>query len=149
MAKTGRKQGDYEVGDKKPPKHTQYKKGQSGNPDGRPTGSRNTKTLLRQLLATVLDKENPLTSEKGKLSAEDLMHLKQIAKAINDGDTRAYEAVLDRMDGRPTQAFGNDPDNPLPSGNIQLVIQTENVQPITSEAQLDALLKKHEEDGED
>ena len=28
--------GSYEVGYGKPPKHTQFKKGQSGNPKGRP-----------------------------------------------------------------------------------------------------------------
>ena len=27
---------DYEVGYGKPPKHTQFKRGQSGNPNGRP-----------------------------------------------------------------------------------------------------------------
>lgn len=148
MAKTGSKQGEYEVGNKKPPKHSRFKKGESGNPAGRPPG-RNTKALLRELLQTVLDKENPVTKETGKFTAEDLMHLKQIAKAINEGDTRAYEAVLDRIDGRPTQAFGNDPDNPLPDGNIQLIIQAQNIKPITSEAQLEALLKKHDEDGEE
>ena len=31
---------DYEVGYKKPPKHTQFKKGQSGNPKGRPRKKR-------------------------------------------------------------------------------------------------------------
>lgn len=35
---------DYEVGYGKPPKHTQYKPGQSGNPDGRPKGSKNKRT---------------------------------------------------------------------------------------------------------
>ena len=29
---------DYEVGYGKPPKHTRFKKGQSGNPKGRPKG---------------------------------------------------------------------------------------------------------------
>ena len=32
------KDGDYEVGYKKPPRHTQFKKGQSGNKAGRPKG---------------------------------------------------------------------------------------------------------------
>ena len=30
------KKKDYEIGYKKPPKHTQFKPGQSGNPKGRP-----------------------------------------------------------------------------------------------------------------
>lgn len=32
---------DYEVGYGKPPAETRFKKGQSGNPNGRPKGSRN------------------------------------------------------------------------------------------------------------
>lgn len=41
---------EYEVGYGKPPKHTQFKPGHSGNPRGRPKGSRNFKTdLLEEL----------------------------------------------------------------------------------------------------
>ncbi len=32
---------EYEVGYKRPPKHTQFKLGQSGNMKGRPKGTRN------------------------------------------------------------------------------------------------------------
>ena len=32
---------DYDVGYKKPPKTKQFKKGKSGNPGGRPKGSKN------------------------------------------------------------------------------------------------------------
>jgi hypothetical protein len=42
-----------------PPVHSRFKKGQSGNPNGRPKGSKNFKTLLEQALSkTVLVTEN-------------------------------------------------------------------------------------------
>jgi hypothetical protein len=41
---------DYEVGYGKPPHHTRFVKGQSGNPRGRPRGAKNMKTLLNKAL---------------------------------------------------------------------------------------------------
>jgi len=37
---------DYEVGYRKPPGHTRFTKGRSGNPRGRSPGAKNLKTLL-------------------------------------------------------------------------------------------------------
>src|ERR1700746_259201 len=41
---------DSEVGYRKPPSHTRFVKGQSGNSRGRPTGAKNMKTLLTKAL---------------------------------------------------------------------------------------------------
>lgn len=52
---------DYEVGYGRPPKETRFKKGQSGNPKGRPKGSLSLDGLLRRELA------KPITiTENGK-----------------------------------------------------------------------------------
>ena len=42
---------DYKVGYKRPPLHTRFQKGQSGNPRGRPKGSKNFSTLLSEAKA--------------------------------------------------------------------------------------------------
>jgi len=50
---------NYEVGYGKPPMHTRFKPGQSGNPKGRKPGSKNVMTLLEQtLFDTVKVREN-------------------------------------------------------------------------------------------
>jgi hypothetical protein len=40
--------GDYDVGYRKPPIHTRFQKGQSGNPSGRPAGRKNILELIAE-----------------------------------------------------------------------------------------------------
>ena len=78
--------GDDEVGYKKPPKHTRFKRGQSGNPRGRPKGSRNLKTeLAEELQEQIRIKEGGAPRRVTKQRAM----LKSLAAKAVQGDARS------------------------------------------------------------
>ena len=79
-----------------------WQKGESGNPSGRPKGSRNRSTIARYWLDVEQKLKNPLTGSDETMSQEDLMTLAQIKKA-RDGDTTAYKALMDSTYGAPLQ----------------------------------------------
>lgn len=79
-----------------------FKKGQSGNPKGRPVGSKNRSSIAKKWLRVEQDLKNPLTSEMETMSQEDLMTLALIKKA-REGDTQAYQKLLDSAYGAPIQ----------------------------------------------
>lgn len=47
-------EADYDTGYGKPPRHSQFKPGQSGNPRGRPKGTKNLKTDLKEELREIV-----------------------------------------------------------------------------------------------
>jgi len=58
----------YEVGYRKPPQHSRFRKGQSGNPRGKARGTKDSATLLKEaLLASVLVKQNGHQTKTTKL----------------------------------------------------------------------------------
>src|SRR3954464_4758145 len=86
---------DYEVGRGKPPRSSQFKPGQSGNPGGRRKGSRNFKTIVLE----VLDSEIELT-EGGRTRRVPMIEalvLRQ-GQAGLPGDRRAIESLIDRYE---------------------------------------------------
>ena len=79
-----------------------WKKGNSGNPNGRPKGSKNRSTIARLWLGTSQNVKNPITGEMETMTQEDLITLSQIKKAREE-DTGAYRALMDSAYGSPVQ----------------------------------------------
>lgn len=79
-----------------------WKKGESGNPNGRPKGALNRSTIARKWLEVNQSLKNPLTGENETMSQEDLMTLALIKKA-REGDVSAYKALMDSGYGAPIQ----------------------------------------------
>jgi hypothetical protein len=84
--------GDYEVGYRKPPRHTRFNKGQSGNPKGRPGGAKNLSTLLSEAL-----NEPVIVAENGgrRTISKRQAIIKQLVNQSARGDWRATKLLLD------------------------------------------------------
>lgn len=65
-------------------------------------GVPHSKTRLKRLLQITNNLENPITKEIEGFSVAEQMDLAQIMKA-KDGDTKAYTAIMDRLEGKPAQ----------------------------------------------
>jgi hypothetical protein len=91
---------DYQVGYGKPPRHSQFKRGQSGNPRGRPAGSKNLATLVSEAL-----NEPVIVVENGgrrKISKREAI-IKQLVNRSAKADWRAIKILLDivrELEGR-------------------------------------------------
>jgi len=94
----------------------QFKKGESGNPKGRPKGKKNRSTIAKKWLEATQKKENVLIGELENLSNEDLMTLAQIQKAIEDKDVQSYKALMDSAWGGVIQQ--NDMNLNIEKGNL-------------------------------
>jgi hypothetical protein len=81
----------YQVGYRKPPRRAQFKKGQSGNPKGRPRGSRNATTLLKEALnAQVIITEN---GHRRTITKKEAI-VTQIVNKAASGDHRSIQLLL-------------------------------------------------------
>jgi uncharacterized protein DUF5681 len=88
------RRGDYEVGYKRPPKETRFKKGNTANPRGRPRGSKNLATLLEEALNTQVE-----TVEDGtrrRRTKRDVVIAQLVDQSAN-ADLRATKLLLDML----------------------------------------------------
>jgi hypothetical protein len=104
---------DYQVGYGKPPRHTGFQKGRSGNPKGRPKGSKNLATLLTEALdekvqvtedgkrRRVTKRELVIKQLVNKSASADLRAIKQLTDIVERAERRAEDSPA----APPTQAF--------------------------------------------
>ncbi len=86
--------GGYEVGYRKPPMHTRFKPGQSGNPRGRTKGTKNLKTdLIEELGEKIVIREGDRSQKVSKQRAL----LKSVVNRAIKGDVRAISIALSTM----------------------------------------------------
>ena len=107
----------YKIGYGKPPKATQFQKGKSGNPRGRPKGSLNLATDLASELGeviTVSEHGRPRRVSKQRALIKSLM-----AKALQ-GDIRAATALL-ALYARVTAEASDKPDEALDGQELAIL----------------------------
>ena len=87
---------DYAVGYGKPPRHSGFQKGRSGNPKGRPKGSKNFATLLTE----ALDEKVQVTEDgrRRRIAKRELV-IKQLVNKSAAADLRAIKQLTDIVQG--------------------------------------------------
>ena len=87
--------GDYSIGRGKPPRSSQFRPGQSGNPGGRRKNSLNLTTVIKSVLEGEIDlTEN---GRKRRVVILEAILLRQAQEALR-GQPRAIDSLLDRYE---------------------------------------------------
>lgn len=113
--------GSYEVGFGKPPAHTRFKKGQSGNPKGRPRGAKNISTLVSHALDERVEIKE--AGQRRMLTKREVI-AKQLVNKSAGSDLKALSMLLGLMrelEGKGERAAV---DNSISSDADQQVVQT-------------------------
>lgn len=82
---------NYNVGYKKPPKTGQFQPGQSGNPKGRPSGTKNLATDLQEELST---KITVIEGNREQLISKQRALIKALSTKALKGDIRAMNTLI-------------------------------------------------------
>ena len=96
---------DYAVGYGRPPEHTRFKPGRSGNPKGRPKRHRNLRTIVEETLIELITiREGERTRNVPRLEAL----VRTIENRVLKGDLRAFNPLLALI--RTTGLAGEEPE---------------------------------------
>jgi hypothetical protein len=109
---------EYEVGYGKPPRDSQFKKGQSGNPKGRSKNTRNLKTDLAKILQKRISVREG--ERKFRVSGQEGMLMSRMSKCLK-GDTKAINTLVNLA----VRVFGLE--GPFPDAAEQLTPQEQQM----------------------
>jgi hypothetical protein len=102
----------YETGYGKPPKNQRFTTGKSGNPKGRPKGSKNFATIFHEVgRQKVKVTDNGVTREITKFEASAM----QLLNKASTGDMRALNTIVSWL--RLFQEVANEPEKPVSETN--------------------------------
>jgi hypothetical protein len=102
--------GDYKVGYRRPPKETQFKSGQSGNPTGRPKGSQNFHTVLEQELnEKVTINENGIRKVVTKKEAVAKLYVKTALSSGGKFRWKDFVEIVTAMEKKSADKRANKP----------------------------------------
>lgn len=85
-----------------------WQPGQSGNPKGRPKGTKNFKTLFRELLDKDVETWNPIEKKEVRMTVQEIMALKMVMRVVKDGDLAAFQHIEAELG---ESILKNNPDN--------------------------------------
>jgi hypothetical protein len=92
----------YEVGYGRPPKHSQFRKGQSGNPKGRPKGAKGFNTIVRETMTSKL-KIRTANGRKSVTNVQALM-MQALESALKGSRQDRHELLRYYRDAVPEEA---------------------------------------------
>ena len=114
---------DYEIGYGKPPRHTRFRQGRSGNPNGRPKQARNLLTDLQEEL------QQRITVREGgterRISRQRAVVMRLLDKALK-GELGAIAKLLDlRLRHEAVAGERCEPDAPLSAEEREVLAELE------------------------
>jgi hypothetical protein len=119
----------YKVGYGKPPEHTRFKRGKSGNPKGRPKGNLNTQTILERVL-----NENVTINENGMrktVTKREAAAIRFVNTMLTSGKGwKDYFEIIGRVEKNTAK------------------MQSENMKPLTDE-ELTMIIRQAQEEEEE
>ncbi|AOL22596.1 hypothetical protein Ga0102493_111570 [Erythrobacter litoralis] len=96
MADSDENKGAYEVGYGKPPKHTRFQPGRSGNPRGKRKGTKGLKTLMQENLQKKTTIK--MAGETRKVAVTEAMIMRLIDLALRGPPSVAMQAFKELAD---------------------------------------------------